>query len=71
MIGKVSKGGGRPKNPVKSTNYNIPFTPDDLRLVNELQSYFENDMNLALTKTQIMKTALKVLHRQIYSEQSI
>ena len=71
MIGKVSKGGGRPKNPVKSTNYNIPFTPDDLRLVNELQSYYENDMNLELTKTQIMKTALKVLHRQIYPEQSI
>ena len=50
----------------KKRNYNlqVPFDSDDLKMIDELQKYYLEEMQLTISKTQLMKTALKVLHRQ-------
>lgn len=50
----------------KKKNYSlqVPFDSNDLKMVDELQKYYLEEMQLTITKTQLMKTALKVLHRQ-------
>jgi len=52
----------------KKKNYNlqVPFDSNDLKMVDELQKYYLESMQLTISKTQLMKTALKVLHRQFY-----
>ena len=42
----------------------VPFDSDDLKMIDELQKYYLEEMQLTISKTQLMKTALKVLHRQ-------
>ena len=53
----------------KKKNYNlqVPFDSNDLKMVEELQKYYLESMQITISKTQLMKTALKVLHRQFYS----
>ena len=50
----------------KKKNYSlqVPFDSNDLKMVDELQKYYLEEMQLTISKTQLMKTALKVLHRQ-------
>ena len=50
----------------KKRNYNlqVPFDSNDLQMIDELQKYYLEEMQITITKTQLMKTALKVLHRQ-------
>ena len=50
----------------RKRNYNlqVPFDSDDLKMIDELQKYYLEEMQLTISKTQLMKTALKVLHRQ-------
>ena len=54
----------------KKKNYSlqVPFDSNDLKMVDELQKYYLEEMQLTITKTQLMKTALKVLHRQFCSK---
>ena len=50
----------------KKRNYNlqVPFDSNDLQMIDELQKYYLEEMQITISKTQLMKTALKVLHRQ-------
>ena len=48
----------------KSYSLQVPFDSNDLKMVDELQKYYLEEMQLTISKTQLMKTALKVLHRQ-------
>ena len=51
----------------KSYSLQVPFDSNDLKMVDELQKYYLEEMQLTISKTQLMKTALKVLHRQFCS----
>jgi hypothetical protein len=50
----------------RKRNYNlqVPFDSNDLQMIDELQKYYLEEMQITISKTQLMKTALKVLHRQ-------
>jgi len=54
---------------VKYKNYNIPFSPEDLTMIEELQKYYLNNMQITISKTQLVKTALRVLYRQCSSNE--
>ena len=48
----------------KKANYNIPFTSEEVTMIEELQKYYLNSMEVTISKTQLVKTALRVLYRQ-------
>ena len=48
----------------KNYNLQVPFDSNDLQMIDELQKYYLEEMQITISKTQLMKTALKVLHRQ-------
>ena len=50
----------------KSYSLQVPFDSNDKKMVEELQRYYLESMQISISKTQLMKTALKVLHRQFY-----
>ena len=50
----------------KPKNYNIPFDSDDLAKIERLQKYYLDNMGITMKKTQLIKTALRVLYRQFY-----
>ena len=50
----------------KSYSLQVPFDLNDKKMVEELQRYYLESMQISISKTQLMKTALKVLHRQFY-----
>ena len=44
----------------KKKNYNlqVPFDSSDLKMVEELQKYYLESMQITISKTQLMKTVL-------------
>ena len=50
----------------KPKNYNIPFNSDDLAKIERLQKYYLDNMQITISKAQLIKTALRVLYRQFY-----
>jgi len=48
----------------KKANYNIQFNPEEVTMIEELQKYYLNNMEVTISKTQLVKTALRVLYRQ-------
>ena len=57
---------GRPASKIKKVNWNVPLTPDDLLIINEVRSYYLEKMQLNVSKTQVMRTAFRLLHNQFY-----
>tara|TARA_R100001510_G_C7646348_1_gene203647 strand:- start:140 stop:313 length:174 start_codon:yes stop_codon:yes gene_type:complete len=50
----------------KKTNYNIPFTSEEIDKIEKLQKYYLDNMQITISKTQLIKTALRILYRQFY-----